>query len=655
MKKFLFSTMMASLLVLTGCQNDELMNVDQTGGEKVILTANIQGAAQTRVSLTAGTDENQKPIVKVKWNESGETFEVYGTSGSSTFIQIPGTNQFEGTLPESATGQYEVFYGNFNSLDEQDGKLGQSTANDSPVLMSAMFDSSSPSITFEHVTAILKPTFKVDGTDIDNSITKIVMGDVVYPLDGTPEYRKITIAPTSPAITLADVIYIHLPILLDYTGETFTFDVTAGSKEYTGSLTIPADMSIEAGKLYTATIALTEVPGVNYVWTNDIEASASVAGEGTEASPYLIQSANDLQWMINQVKNAALTPGAIDDDESSTPQIPYYRLTCDLEIDSEEGATWKPIGTKASPFVGYFDGGGHTISGEMYVESTNLIGFFGYNAGTISNLKNAAEVRDCRTLMPVSIEYSAIGSIAGYNTGKIIHCENSGNITTPSVFTTTYTGGICGYQYEDKAGVYAFISECKNSGNVTGVKGDGNASGGIVGKSYEGEEWEYACVIASENTGSVINGQYMGGICGYTNSTLIIACRNLGEFAGKTVNSYVGGIAGYNNETFTFIQGCYTTTADVDVAGHVAEDYVIAASYIFNEDYKFTEWVDDVIGPWDNPDYFDSEDEMNYSIVQYNGWLGGWLGCPCNWHWEPGVDNKLPVLVAGAPLGRIGG
>ena len=147
----------------------------------------------------------------------------------------------------------------------------------------------------------------------------------------------------------------------------------------------------------------------------------------------------------------------------------------------------------------------------------------------------------------------------------------------------------------------------------------------------------------------------MGGICGYTNNTLIIACRNLGEFTDETDNSYVGGIAGYNNETFTFIQGCYTTTANVNVAGYVARDYVIAASYIFNEEYHFTEWVDDVIGPWDYPDYFDREDEMNYSIVQYNGWLGGWLGCPCNWHWEPGVDNKLPVLVAGAPLGRIGG
>lgn len=272
MKKFLFSTMMASLLVLTGCQNDELMNVDQTGGEKVILTANIQGAAQTRVSLTADTDENQKPIVKVKWNESGETFKVYGVdeygypNSLTWFTQIAGTNQFEGTLPASYNGTYVAVYGDDTesmnmptqySLDEQDGTLYQRNEDYSTVLMGARFSSSSPSITFQHMTAILKPTFKVDGNSINSTITQIVMGNVIFPTTANLSLEEIIIAPTSPAITLADVIYIHLPILSDdYTGETFTFDVTAGSKEYTGSLTI--SMSIEAGKLYTATIALTE-------------------------------------------------------------------------------------------------------------------------------------------------------------------------------------------------------------------------------------------------------------------------------------------------------------------------------------------------------------------------------------------------------------
>lgn len=258
--------MIASLLAFVGCRNEELVNDNNTpnGGEKVILTANIQGAADSRVVLTPATDDEGKPIVKVAWNESGETFEVYGSSSvSSTFTQIAGTNQFEGTLPESADGKYEAYYGDLNSLDEQqDGKLGQSTANDTPVLMSAMFDSSSPSITFEHVTAILKPTFKVNGTDIDNSITKIVMGGVAKGNSGNGYYTdEITITPTPPTTAMDDDIYIHLLVFpqVYIAGHEFTFTVTASGKEYTGSLTIPTGMSIVAGKLYTATIALTEV------------------------------------------------------------------------------------------------------------------------------------------------------------------------------------------------------------------------------------------------------------------------------------------------------------------------------------------------------------------------------------------------------------
>ena len=286
--------MIALLLAFVGCQNEELVNENtNNGGEKVILTANIQGAADSRVVLSdkdgsnnSLLDENGNPIVKVAWNERGETFEVYGSSGAcSTFIQIANTNQFEGTLPATATGEYEAYYGNPNSLVEQDGKLGQSTANDSPVLMGATFDSSSPSITFEHVTAILKPTFKVNGTDIDNSITKIVMSNVAKP---TPESsanafnrETITITPTSSATVLDDNIYIHLFVFsqLYVEGYEFTFTVTdKDNKEYTGSLTIPKDMSIEAGNLYTATIDLIPYPYLTFTVGGEQSLVLNVAG-----------------------------------------------------------------------------------------------------------------------------------------------------------------------------------------------------------------------------------------------------------------------------------------------------------------------------------------------------------------------------------------
>ncbi len=279
MKKFLFCTIMASLLALTGCQKEELMNDNNTpgSGEKVILTANIQGAAQTRVTLTPVT-ENGTTIVKVAWNESGEKFMVYGLgengmpnpSSLEWFTQIEGTNQFVGTLPSTNNGTYCAFYGDDEGgsnvfeffLDEQDGTLYQRDENYSTVLMGAEFSSFSEPITFKQMTAILKPTFKVVDADIDKTITKIVMGNVISPTSAVVS-EEIIIAPTSSATALADDIYIHLPIMNMHDGKylaghEFTFTVTAGGKDYTGSLTIPTGMSIEEGKFYTATIALTE-------------------------------------------------------------------------------------------------------------------------------------------------------------------------------------------------------------------------------------------------------------------------------------------------------------------------------------------------------------------------------------------------------------
>ena len=117
MKKIIFSTMIASLLAFVGCQNEELVNDNNTdnSGKKVILTANIQGAADSRVALTPDTDENENPIVKVDWrtfdSTNPETFAVYDLyerNSPTTFTQLSG-NVFEGTLPESTNG-YCAYY-----------------------------------------------------------------------------------------------------------------------------------------------------------------------------------------------------------------------------------------------------------------------------------------------------------------------------------------------------------------------------------------------------------------------------------------------------------------------------------------------------------------------------------------------------------------
>lgn len=261
--------MIASLLAFVGCQNEELVNDNNTdnSGKKVILTANIQGAADSRVALTPATDENENPIVKVAWRAfdttNPETFVVYGNSNNSskTFTQLSG-NVFEGTLPESSNG-YCAYYNQDLWLDicdanefRQDGTL-----REEDVMMYAEFDEGDASIEFEHLTAILKPTFTLDGDSINSTITSIEMGGFyIGEID-----IDITVDRTSQETPLAEDIFMTIPFYLYggysnfWPGVTFAFSVKAGDKDYTGSLTIPQiDDWNPYGKLFTATIELTE-------------------------------------------------------------------------------------------------------------------------------------------------------------------------------------------------------------------------------------------------------------------------------------------------------------------------------------------------------------------------------------------------------------
>ena len=272
MKKIIFSTMIASVLAFVGCQNEELVNDNNTdnSGKKVILTANIQGAADSRVALTPDTDENENPIVKVDWrtfdSTNPETFVVYDLdeyNPSTTFTQLSG-NVFEGTLPESSNGYCAYYnYALWISIVETQEFLQDGTLREQDVLMYDEFDEDATSIEFNHLTAILKPTFTFGGQSINSTITYIELDGLT--LGGLGDVA-ITVTRTSQEMPLAEDIYMTIPFdpycweCSSFKPEgTFTFSVKAGGNDYTGSFTIPQiDDWNPCGKLFTATIELTE-------------------------------------------------------------------------------------------------------------------------------------------------------------------------------------------------------------------------------------------------------------------------------------------------------------------------------------------------------------------------------------------------------------
>lgn len=110
------------------------------------------------------------------------------------------------------------------------------------------------------------------------------------------------------------------------------------------------------------------------------------------------------------------------------------------------------MGSEANPYGGTFDGAGHTISG-LYCDmgSDDGAGLFRYTSANAVIQK-----------VGISDSYfdgdSYIGSIAGYNFGKVINCYNTGSINGYSRI-----GGIVGFNKDSGA-----VSNCYSTGTLRG-------------------------------------------------------------------------------------------------------------------------------------------------------------------------------------------
>lgn len=126
----------------------------------------------------------------------------------------------------------------------------------------------------------------------------------------------------------------------------------------------------------------------------------TITGNGTEADPYLIQSAADLAYFGSKYPSNSQ----------------WWKLTTDVDLDNK---TWS-YGQKKSAFAGHFDGDGHTISNiNIPVTSTGNYGFFSIVEGTSASER--AEVKNL-TLSNVSIssEIDLSGTYIGGLAGRLM-------------------------------------------------------------------------------------------------------------------------------------------------------------------------------------------------------------------------------------------
>ena len=436
-------------------------------GDKVAVTAGTQTAVTYTFNGTdTWTPEERKYL---KWEANSMNFTAWYPVGGGT-----DANTF--TVPTS--------YADVNAMADADYMVYTGTQNKT--------SGNGVTLTMNRKMAriVITPILNDEFPETNYSITGIkVHANTSGYASGTVQAGNIEVT----AFEQNGVYYALLaPTTADANATFLTVTVTDGTTPK--DLIVKGIPTTEAGQSYKYILTVgkaeatignvnvnpwtdgTAIPGgeavINYVWTSGIEASASesVEGEGTEASPYLIHSANDLQWMIDQVN----TNGVTDK---------YYRLTHDLEIDSEEGATWTPIGTADNPFVGYFDGGGWTISGEMVTAAdVESVGFFGGIVGFAKGYDAAFQ----------------------YNSTYIIACHNTGTITyTNSETSEIVLGGIAGYIHGGTC-----VLACSNTGGMVNNSSLSIKHGGIVGVGGTEINTKPSVLSCQTSKGTIIGGDF---------------------------------------------------------------------------------------------------------------------------------------------------
>lgn len=244
-------------------------------------------------------------------------------------------------------------------------------------------------------------------------------------------------------------------------------------------------------------------------------------GSGTEADPYLISSAKDLQEMASLIN-----------DKKTTEQYynACYKLTADIDLG---GKKWDPLGVDDYGYMGFggtLDGNGHTVSNFKISYKTPSVGshvanhaFIGYlSGGTVRNLtvSNASVSAESDKNLAVA------AVVASARNAVVENCHVTDSVTVTSAMDAA--GVVC------KVAGDSVLKNCSNAGSVTAGAGElqvGNA-GGVV-------HYADVPVIDCSNSGTVISKQDGAAGVAFKANAGMSGCENTGDI---TADDYAAGI-----------------------------------------------------------------------------------------------------------------
>lgn len=594
------ATLLAMVLVSSCTKTDIESELESTKSQLLYVTADIATDAASRVSMEAVTDgESTTTTINLAWEKTGETFDVIDANNNvvARFTQTEDPedkpNKFIGQPTNAAVqaeGEYTIVYPSAEALDLS---VQNGTLDNSKIRMCGTYTGTLSEITnvefTTHKTAIIKLHFKINDEYVDvKQIRRVVVKDVQNQIlfyDGEPRTGNITINKETDD---QDVIYLNIPATAK--GTNINFAVTTTSASYNGTLTPSQD--IKAGTFYNAAITLNESSAAEYNSETTATESEDIIGEGTAGDPYLITSAEDLQWLVDE----------IDENSGTNSYGKHYKLTTDISIETTEEKPWN-FCPPTAPFMGNLDGNGKTITGNIVApQNAFAFGFIGYSQnGNVENLNINANVIGSDIVYDVGpmitgneavhLELNAVGAVVGANNGGTIdNCTNLGTVKGGEISNTTIdgayvnTGGVVGISINGN------IKNTNNEGEVIGAcstetdNNVWNAAGGVAGNVTG------ATISACENTGKVTGGEVYngesiaGGIIGNSSNlmgdVIISSCINNGVVIGSTAehndSSRTGGIIGNisdadnypNDDGNSKIESCVNNQPVIGGKGH---------------------------------------------------------------------------------------
>ena len=261
--------------------------------------------------------------------------------------------------------------------------------------------------------------------------------------------------------------------------------------------------------------------------------TATLAGSGTEASPYLIGSKDDLLILASM----------------SDTTGKYFLQTADIDLYH---VPWTPI----NGFNGVYDGNYHVIK-DLYVTGVTSAGLFGtipnspsfqtviknlavtgiikgsvtHAGGVVAVSNNNLKLENVYTDVDITLSGSGkyVGGLLAWGRGQldIVGCVSEGDITLTNGGATFYIGGLIGSgTVKDTDGTTNIVNTSRNihnsyyTGNIT-VSANGNSGnmrlGGIAGAFMNG--------VTIANT-------HMYGTVSYSNATASAANQRVGYFVG---------------------------------------------------------------------------------------------------------------------------